>query len=291
MTSRSPRHRLSLRNRIRAHLPWVASVKPEPDDEDEKDPRWLPWVIGVVVLAALVVGAVLAVNAVTTKDANVTLQGDKAVVEDQRDATAEQASTLADQVAAACQAGGETTAELQRVGACQQAAQVQADPIPVPGPRGPGPTPEEIRGAVAEYLLVHPPADGRAPTAGEIAAAVSAFLTANPPTPGRPPTAAEIADAVETWFRTNPVRDGVDGQNGTDGRDGERGPGPTPEEIQAAVAAELAANPPPAGPVGPAGPTCPAGTTLQQVTFVGGDEGLGCVTDPPPASPLLPPMG
>lgn len=262
---------------------------------DEPPPaRWVLWVIVVGAVVLSVAGWVLTQSAADTQDANTALQSDKVVLEEQRNAAAEQATTLADQVAAACAAGGKTAEELLRVGACQQAQQVKQEPVPgIPGPagaQGPGPTPEQIRGAVAAYLLEHPPPAGRAPTEGEVAAAVAQYLTVNPPTPGRPPTGAEIADAVATYFATNPA---------PPGKDGEPGRPPTAEEIRVAVADYLAEHPPAAGPpgaAGPAGPTCPAGSSLQNVTYADSRAGLGCVLDAqptgqPPTSPTPIPDG
>ena len=255
-------------------------------------PRWLPWLLLVSVVALAAVGWLLGRGAATTETKNADLTTQAQVLTDQRDATAEQATTLAEQVAAACAAGGDTAAELLRVGACQQAQQVRALPVPgIPGVRGPegaqgpGPSPEQISGAVAAYLLENPPPAGRAPTPGEVATAVAEFLTANPPEPGRAPTAAEIADATATYFATNPVRNGVDGEPGRP---------PTAEEVRAAVEGYLAAHPPAQGPqgeMGPAGPTCPPGSSLQNVTYDGARAGLGCVLDDQPVrqDPTSPP--
>lgn len=235
--------------------------------EPKAPARWVPWAIAIAMVGAIALGWTLAGTASTAQD-------DKVAAETQRDATAQQAGTLADQVAQACAAGGTTAEELNRVGACQQARQVQVDPTPIPGPRGPGPTPAEIQAAVASWLVAHPPPAGRAPTAAEVSTAVAEFLTANPPEPGRAPTSAEIASAVATYFAANPVRDGVDGAAGRP---------PTAQEIQAAVDSYLAAHPPAQGPAGPAGPTCPAGSSLQTVTYTGGVVGQGCVLDEQPA--------
>jgi hypothetical protein len=233
--------------------------------------RWLPWAIAGAMVLALAMGWFLTSTASTAVD-------DKATAETQRDATVQQAGTLADQVAQACAAGGATAEELNRVGACQQAQQVKVDPAPEPGPRGPGPTPAEIQSAVASYLVANPPPAGRAPTAAEVSTAVAQYLTAHPPEPGRAPTAAEIASAVATYFAANPPRDGADGRP------------PTAEEIQSAVDSYLAAHPPATGPAGPSGPTCPDGSSLQTVTYASGQIGKGCVLDEqpttdPPANP------
>jgi hypothetical protein len=234
-------------------------LRPEP----KAPARWLPWVIAAVAALALGMGWLLTSTASTAQD-------DKTSAETQRDATAQQAGTLADQVAQACAAGGATADELNRVGACQQARQVKVDPTPEPGPRGPGPTPAEIQSAVASYLAANPPPAGRAPTAAEVSTAVAQYLTANPPEPGRAPTAAEIAAAVATYFAANPPRDGQDGQPGR---------APTEAEIQTAVDSYLAAHPPSAG---PAGPACPEGSSVQTVTYGNGVVGKGCVLDEQP---------
>jgi hypothetical protein len=200
-------------------------------------------------------------------------QNETGAVEQQRDQTAAQAASLAEQITAAC-SSGELTGPV-----CQQAEQVAQTPVPpaapVTGAPGRPPTGAEIQAAVDAYLLAHPPPAGRAPTAAEVAAAVASYLSANPPTPGRAPTAEEISAAVAQYFAANPVRDGRDGRDAT----GEPGRPPTAEEIRAAVDAYLAEHPPPQGPKGDAGPTCPAGTSLQPVEFASGETGLGCVDD------------
>jgi hypothetical protein len=207
----------------------------------------VPWLIVVATLAAFGLGLILTRGAVATEGEKVALQGTVGAVEVQRDAAVGQSVDLAIQVQNACTTGGIEPGDRL----CVRAAEVRAQPIPGPiGERGPGPTPEQLRVAVADYLAANPPAPGPAPSADDVAAAVSAYLTANPPTPGRAPTAEEIAAAVTTWFASNPVRDGQDGRNGVDGVDGgqgERGPGPTQDEIRAAVEAELAENPPAPG--------------------------------------------
>lgn len=183
--------------------------------------------------------------------------------EQQRDATAEQARTLAEQIQAAC-ASGDLTGPV-----CQQAAEVAATPVPEPV----GPTEEQIRAAVEDYLAEYPPADGRNPTVAELAAAAAAavteYLTAHPPSPGRSPTAGEIAAAVEMYFATNPPPPGPEGATGRP---------PTSEEIRAAVDAYLSENPPPPGPAGATGATGPQGVQGVGVQSVRAEErDDGCV--------------
>jgi hypothetical protein len=212
-----PRHqRPSLTERLAA-VPDTRLPDPDPDDVGEGPDRSRRW-LALLALVALV--AIVCVYILSS--------GGKTATE-QRDAAVGQSVDLATQVQQACASG--QLSPTDRL--CAKAAEVRADPIPAE--RGPGPTPEEIRSAVADYLIAHPPADGRAPTTAEIAAAVSDYLTRNPPDPGRPPTAAEIADAVVVYFAANPVRDGAPGRP------------PTADEIRAAVDAHLAENPPPAG--------------------------------------------
>lgn len=270
-------HHLSLVSRRLLELPVSGRRRAE-----RPLPRWLPWTIVAATVVAAVLAFLLTRTTADTQDQNASLQGDKAVLTGQRDATAQQATTLADQVAQACSSGGITAEDLQRVGACQQAQQVHTDPIPGPrGERGPGPTVDEIRGAVAAYLTANPPPAGRAPTASEVAAAVTDYLVANPPQPGRAPTAAEIASAVSTYFATNPAPAGAKG---------DQGPAPTAEQIQTAVNQYLDDHPPAAGPAGPAGPVCPDGSSQQQVTYDDGRVGVGCVLDQQPA-PMIPDGG
>lgn len=238
-------------------------------------PRWLVVAICALGVLAVVVGLVLTFRTGEVEDQAEQLP----VVAGQRDTAVEQVRDLGREVVAAC-AQGKVVQDPQGRDLCQRAADVQAtpapDPVRVQGDRGPGPTPEQIEAAVVSYCAARAECAGRAPTTAEVAAAVAEHLTANPPDPGRPPTAAEIAEQVAIWFANNPVRDGRDG---ADGRDGDRGPGPTAEEIQAAVDAHLAANPPPRG---PAGPTCVEDTHLETVQFADGRFGLACVLDEQP---------
>jgi hypothetical protein len=275
------RHRLDQQMPMPAH---DAVEVPGLHRRDERGlPRWL--VVMIVVLGILAVsGGVYATlgagDAEDQRDVNAT----------QRDAAADLAVNLGRQVTEAC-AQGKVVQDDQGRDLCATAAQVQADPIPgaaVQGERGPGPTIEQIRTAVVEYMAANPPPPGEAgrpPTADEVAAAVAQYLTANPPQPGRPPTASEIADAAATYFATNPPPQGERGERGLGGQDGEPGRPPTAEEIRAAVDAHLAQNPPPQGepgPEGPAGPTCQPGTSLDTVQFADERFGLACVFDDQP---------
>jgi hypothetical protein len=240
-------------------------------------PRWLFLVICVVAALAVVAGGFLTLRTGEVEDQAEQLPA----VSAERDAAIDSAQNLGRDVVAAC-ARGDVVPTPDGQDLCARAAAVQSDPVPgaaVQGERGPGPSIEQIRTAVADYCAARGQCAGRPPTADEVAAAVAQYMTANPPDPGRPPTAAEIADAVATYFATNPPPEGPRGPRGAVGATGERGPGPTAEEIQAAVSAYLAENPPPRG---EPGPTCVEDTHLETVQFADGRFGLACVLDEQP---------
>lgn len=245
--------------------------------DDKPAARWPIAAVALLGVVALVIGFFVTRGA-----------GD---VEDQRDAAAEQAQSLGEQVVAAC-ARGDVVQSLDGRDLCAKAAEVRAEPVPgvqlVEGPAGRPPTAQEIQAAVDAYLAAHPPPAGQPPSTEQVAAAVAEYMIANPPVPGRPPTAAEIAAAVETYFANNPPPEGPEGpqgdrgprgQRGETGATGERGPTgepgrpPTDEEIRDAVNAWFAEN----------GWGCPPGSTLQPVEFASGESGLGCVTEDAPS--------
>lgn len=221
-------------HRVRRRWPPLLRPRPRTSKPPRRSRVSVVTLLFAILLAA--VGTAVVLSILLTENRIDAEQGETTTAERQRDATAAQAAALATQILAECGTGARSG------GVCDMAARVAADPVAgpvgVPGEPGRAPTPDEIRAAVATYLVLNPPPAGRAPTAAEVAAAVTAFLTANPPTPGRPPTAAEIAAAVGMYFDTNPPQSGEDGEPGRP---------PTAEEIRAAVAAELAANPPPMG--------------------------------------------
>lgn len=147
----------------------------------------------------------------------------------------------ADRADAAFQAAQEANAELARRGQPQ---------VPVPRPsEEQGAQEETLVAAAVAGTLAALPEQVRAPSAQDLGRAVAAYLVANP-APG--PTAVQVAEAVAAFIRANPPAPGADGLNGADGAQGPEGaqgptgvpgPGPTPEEIRAAVAAHMAANP------------------------------------------------
>ena len=210
--------------------------------------NWHFVLIGVIGLLAVAAGVLLTLVAGRT--------------EDQRDAAVTQSLSLAEQVQAACTAGGAGAAELRRVGACQVAEQVRANPIPGPaGPAGP-------RGSAGAPGSSGPPGPAGVP---------------GPPGPPGPPGTAGAAGppgssgargAAGTPGSPGPAgAAGADGRNGMDGRDGIDG---VP---------------------GPPGPPCPPGESLQPVVWPDGRTGSGCVADQRPSDtpptdtagiPLLP---
>lgn len=170
-------------------------------------PRWAPWLIAGLTAAMLAVGGVLVWDAVGTESANDGLTGDNTVLEQQRNATADQATDLANPIAGLCAAGDDTAAVLRASGACDRAAQVQANPIAGP------PGPPGVRGRQGEpgASVVGPRgADGLPGPAGAV----------GPPGPAGGPglTGPPGLDG----------QDGTDGVNGSDGAAGQPGPpGPT----------------------------------------------------------------
>lgn len=93
----------------------------------------------IIAVAMIPLGFYLGQTAQTANDA-------KNVAEQQRDQAttkADQGKTLAQQVQAACAAGGSTEASLQSLGACHQATVVQQTQTPIPGPPGQNGSPGE----------------------------------------------------------------------------------------------------------------------------------------------------
>lgn len=150
-----------------------------------------------------------------------------------------------------------------------------ATPTPAPsGPRGPGPSDEQVYRAVAAYFAHH---DAVAPAT--IAAYVSNYLRAHPPRRGPGPTPDQIADAVLSYLTAHPPSPGPAGSPGADGQDGapgergpqgERGPGPTAEQVADAVRDWLTEHPL---------PVCPDGTQAQAHRVMVDDDGNPLTTD------------
>lgn len=262
----------------------MTATKPRPARRRGHSAAWLAqFGTRVIIGLALVLAAaslVVALRQAQNTTAAVTHQKDTAVAE--RDAAAQQASTLAEQVTAACNAGGASADQLRGIGACAKAEQVKANPVVT----APGPTQDQIAAAVAAYLAAQPPAADAAATAAAVTTAVADYLTAHPAEPGRSPTAAEIAGAVSTYLQANPPASGPAGATG------QPGPGPTQAEIAAAVADYMAAHPPV--------PCTATGTHAEPYTYPDGVVGQRCVDDtqpapaptssppPPTPQPLLP---
>lgn len=169
----------------------------------------------------------------------------------ERDEATGTAVGLAQQVDAACAAGGPAADDLGDL--CDQAQQIVEDPAVVvepgpPGPTGPagpqgqqgdGPTPEQVAAAVAAYC-----AGGRCaapPSDPQVTAAVVAYCSA-----GRCTGATGSTGSTGATGAT-----GQAGQTGGVGPAGPQGPGPTTEQVRAAVDAYCAEN----GCTGPQGAT------------------------------------
>lgn len=188
-------------------------LRPEP----KAPARWVPWVIAVAVLLALGAGWLITSQSSTAQD-------DKVVAETQRDATAQQAGTLADQVAQACAAGGATADELTRRGACQQAVQVQATPVPavngLPGAAGRGITGTRIAGG---HLFVSY-TDGTTDDVGVVTGAAGLAgrgITGSTIEGGR--LVLSFDDGTRTDLGRVVGTEGAKGENGQNGQNGAAG--------------------------------------------------------------------
>lgn len=196
-----------------------------------------------------------------------------------------------EQTDALLQANTATIDELRKTN--EELAAQGKDTVPVPNtPSNPESVdPDAIAALAAAKVLaqIPTPRDGRTPTSAElaplVATAVASYLAANPPPPGedgQTPSVEQIttvtAAVVAAYFAANPPPAGVQGEPGEQGPQGEPGtpgPPPTAEEIQAAVNAWIAANPP---------PYCPAGysaTPASVLTLDGPREGIFCFLDSP----------
>ncbi len=110
---------------------------PQARQERGVAPWWVPWLLAGLTVLLLLSGGLLLWGAVDTETTNDALTGDNTVLEQQRNATADQATGLADPVAGLCARGDDTSSVLAEAGVCDRAAQVQNNPIAgPPGPAG-----------------------------------------------------------------------------------------------------------------------------------------------------------
>lgn len=129
--------------------------------------------------------------------------------------------------------------------------------VPVPEPDGRGDDLDTFIPAAVAGVLAALPEQVRAPSAGDLGRAVAAYMSTNP-APG--PSPAQIAEAVAAFLRANPPADNPDPNDpdpvdDTDPNDPDPVDDPDPtddpdpdsppdaEQIRAAIAAELEANP------------------------------------------------
>jgi len=141
------------------------------------------------------------------------------------------ATNLAEQVDAACQAGGQAATELAARGACGQARKITQDPIRA-APLVAELPDEQVRRLVAEYLKDNPPAPGaagRIPTSSEVDAAVQRVCE-RLNCQGPPGTNGEAG------------QDGTDGESGQNGADGADAPPVTDDQVRAVVQGYCDAN-------------------------------------------------
>lgn len=194
-----------------------------------------------VLMLAIAVGAVLITNALLDETDSKNAVGAVAV---------EQAVTI-DEL---CRGGGEVGAALEAAGQCDKAREVRevvesAGASPATTVISAPPDPEElmrfVRTAVGEYCA------GRndcRPSTALLIQTVADYLTVNPPASGRGPTSEEVAAGARTVLTADP-----DLFRGERGADGERGPGPTDDQVAAAVLAFCGANEGCRGAQGPQG--------------------------------------
>lgn len=116
------------------------------------------------------------------------------------------------------------------------------------GPRGPGPTDAQIAYAVAAYCTAHDGCTG-IPSPAQVRAAVSAFCA----------TGVCRGAAGPTGASGQPGPSGSPGPTGAAGASGSPGPGPTDDQVSAAVNAYCAAHGDCTGPAGPKGDTGASG--------------------------------
>lgn len=149
------------------------------------------------------------------------------------------------------------------------------------GPAGPPPTDEQVAAAVEDFFRLNPVEDGESPSPAAIAAAVTNYLAEHPPEQGEPgpgPTAEQIAAAVEAYLLANPAPAGPQGPAGADGEDGEDGEdGHSPTAEELAAAAATAVE---AYIEEHPIPVCPSGSSAEPLTVIttgGTADIVGCV--------------
>ncbi|ANZ35265.1 hypothetical protein BBK82_03420 [Lentzea guizhouensis] len=183
--------------------------------------RWLPVIMGGVLVVSLLISAAVALAVVDLYSKQTQVA---AAVSEIRQ-LAEDAKT----------AGDVANAQLERRG--QQ-------PVPIPQPGEAQDSDVLVAAATARVLASLP--DSR-PTADQVVAAVAAYVAANMSLFG--PSPQQIRTEVAAYFQANPPPSGppgVDGQPGRDGEKGdkgEKGDPPTAAEIEAVWVAYLRDNP------------------------------------------------
>jgi hypothetical protein len=169
----------------------------------------------------------------------------------------DQAQRAAQQNAAALAQANDRIAHLGGVPVSTPAPGPSGPPGPK-GEQGPGPSAEQIDLAVTSYCSGHDGCTGT-PTRAEVASAVTAYCA--------------TGVCVGPSGSTGPS--GAAGKNGNDGQTGAQGPGPTDDQVQAAVVAYCAAHSGCTGPAGrngtdgSTGPQGPAGRGITSVDCTG----------------------
>jgi len=142
-----------------------------------------------------------------------------------------------------------------------------AGPAGAAGPAGPPPTLTEVEDAVTRYCTQV--SCGIPPSAGQVAQAVSTFCNAHAQCSG---------PGGKTGRNGN---NGLNGHNGSPGATGAEGPGPTSDQVAAAVSSFCAAHNQCQGPAGASGSRGASGAT---VTGPPGENGSNGADGQPPLS-------
>lgn len=185
------------------------------------------------------------------------------------------ADDVAVPVAALCQRGGLTAAQLADIGACRAADETSVGPFvsEVAGPagtRGPAGQPG-APGAPGDAVPGPPGGPGTPGTPGTPGAPGPSVTGPQGPAGGQGDPGAAPACLSEPEQCRGPA-----GEPGAPGQQGDPGP-------PGAAGRDGTDGAP--GPAGPPGPSCPDGTTQQQVTYADGQQGVGCVSPPPNPEP------
>lgn len=224
-----------------AHTREFKSI--EPAEPPSKRKRLLKKFLPVLVGVSLVVAALTLVFGVLQ------FRGEKEVATAQRDATADQAITLAEQVSQAC-ASPQTAATLPP-GTCSQAQQVKTDPVPA------------VDGAPGA-----PGSEGPQGVAGDPGSPGFPGVAGSPGDPGAPGSPGAVGGLGPSGAPGSPGGSGPQGALGPQGAQGVQGASGAPGDAGAAGAA---------GAQGAQGAPGPAGRGIAQISRTGSGDSCAFV--------------